>query len=246
MRRLVLALALSVFVLPSVGCSAQQSKGSASDKAFGDKVRAYLLEHPEVIQEAMGKLQAKEEATAAAVAQAALGRNRPALERDARDPVGGNAKGKVVLTEFFDYRCPYCKASAPELPALLKRHPDVRLVYKEFPILSPESDMAARLALAAGRQGKYEAAHQGLMKAPKLDDATTAAVLTQAGVDVAKARVDAQSPEITAQIADIHALGREIGVTGTPAFIVGDKVENGWSAQTLETDLIAAGSKPVG
>lgn len=244
MRRLAFALALSALMaLPAAGCSARET---ASDKAFGDKVRAYLLEHPEVLQEAMSKLQAKEEATAAAAAQASIAKNRAALERDPRDPASGASAPKVVLTEFFDYRCPYCKASAPEIPALLKRHPDVRLVYKEFPILSPESDQAARLALAAARQGKYEPVHQGLMKAAKLDDETMSAILTQAGVDVARARTDAQSPAITAQIADAHALGREVGVTGTPAFIIGEKVENGWSAHTLEADLAAAGSKPVG
>ena len=243
MRRIVTALALAALTLSASGCSARET---ASDKAFGAKVRAYLLEHPEVLQEAMGRLQAKEDATAAAVAQASIAHNRAALERDARDPSVGARTGKVVLTEFFDYRCPYCKASAPELPALLKRHPDVRFVYKEFPILSPESDQAARLALAAARQGKYEAVHQALMKAAKLDDETLTAILTQAGVDVPRARADAQGAEITAQIADAHTLGRAIGVTGTPAFVVGDKIENGWSADTLEADLLAAGSKPAG
>ncbi len=241
--RIATVLALAALALSATGCSARDA---ASDKAFGAKVRAYLLEHPEVLQEAMSRLQAKEDATAAAVAQAAISHNRTAIERDARDPATGPAAGKIVVTEFFDYRCPYCKASAPEIPTLLKRHPDVRLVYKEFPILSPESDRAARLALAAAKQGKYEPVHQALMKAAKLDDATMEAILAQAGVDVARARADAQSAQITAQIADVHALGREIGVTGTPAFVVGEKVENGWSEPALEADLVAAGSKPVG
>ena len=243
MRRLTaFALAAALAAVPAAGCSAQGSKGAdgRDDAAFGARVRAYLLAHPEVIQEAMGRQQAKEEAAAATAARAALAANRAAVERDPRDPVSGAKDGKVVLTEFFDYRCPYCKVAAPQLPAFLKAHPDVRLVYKEFPILSQASEDAAKLALAAKLQGRYDPVHLAFMKAPSLDAATTEAILRDNGVDVARARADAASPAVAKQVADVRALARTLGVNATPTFIVGDTVSNGWSPEELDTAIKAA------
>lgn len=232
-----LAAALVLAALPSAGCSAE----TPTDKAFGERVRAYLLAHPEVLKEALAKLQAKEEADEAATARRAIADHRAALERDGRDPVGGNPAGAVTVTEFFDYRCPYCKVASPALPAFLKAHPDVRLVYKEFPILSQSSEDAAKLALAAKLQGRYEAVHQAFMKAPQLDAAATEAILRENGVDVARAKADAASPAVAKQIAEIRSLARTVGVNATPTFVVGDKLSNGWAPEELDAAVKAAG-----
>ena len=185
----------------------------------------------------MVKLQDQQTAQAAAEARTAILSHRAALERDGRDPVAGNPAGARTVVEFFDYRCPYCRVAAPELPAFLKAHPDVRLVLKEFPILSEQSETAARYALAAARQGKYWPVHQGLMKLPQLTDATIQDVLKANGVDLARAKVDADSPAIRRQIEDVHALALALGINGTPTFIVGDTLSAGWLPQELNAAL---------
>ena len=244
MRALPAVLAaVSLAALPSVGCSAEPpaaNAGSSSDAAFGTRVRAYLLDHPEVLKEALARLQAKEEAQEAATAKRAIADHRAALERDGRDPVGGNPTGAVTVTEFFDYRCPYCKVASPALPAFLKAHPNVRLVYKEFPILSQSSEDAAKLALAAKLQGRYEPVHQAMMKAPVLDAAATEAILRDNGVDVARAKADAASPAVTKQVEEVRALARAVGVNATPTFIVGDRLSNGWAPEELDAAIKAA------
>lgn len=232
-----LLTALALASLPALGCSAAESP---ADKAFGERVRAYLLAHPEVLKEALAKLQAKEEADEAATARKALADHRAAIERDGRDPVGGNPTGAVTVTEFFDYRCPYCKVAAPSLPAFLKAHGQVRFVYKEFPILSQESEDAAKLALAAKLQGKYEPVHQAFMKAPRLDAAIVESILKENGVDVARAKADAASPAIAKQIEDVRNLARATGVNATPTFVVGDKLSNGWAPDELDAAIKAA------
>ncbi len=235
----LLAAALLLAALPAAGCSAQ----TPADKAFGERVRAYLLTHPEVLKEALTRLQAKEDADAAATARQAVADHRAAIEHDGRDPVGGNPAGRVTMTEFFDYRCPFCKVAAPQLPAFLKAHPDVRLVYKEFPILSQVSQDSAKLALAAKLQGKYEAVHQAFMKAQTLDEASRDALLRAAGVDVARAKADAASPAVVKQVEETAALARAAGVDATPTFIVGDKISNGWTPDELDADIKAAAKR---
>ena len=232
-----LAAAVLLAALPTAGCSAA---APSSDQAFGERVRAYLLTHPEVLKEALAKLQAKEEAQEAVTAKQAIADHRAAIERDGRDAVGGNPTGAVTVTEFFDYRCPYCKVAAPQMPAFLKAHPNVRLVYKEFPILSQSSEDAAKLALAAKLQGKYEPVHQAFMKAPALDPAITEAILRDNGVDVARAKADAASPAITKQVDEVRALARTVGVNATPTFVVGDRLSNGWSPEELDAGIKAA------
>ena len=127
--------ALAVLALPAAACHAQES---ASDVAFGKRVRGYLLAHPEVLREAFEQLQVKEAAQKAVGARAAIASRRNLLERDPRDPVLGNPHGKVTVVEFFDYRCPFCKAAEPGVEKLLADNPDVRLVLKQFPILDLE------------------------------------------------------------------------------------------------------------
>ncbi len=246
MRKLILALAAgALLALPSLGCTAETP---AADKTFGERVRAYLLDHPEVIQEAMTALQAREDARAAAAARTAIAANRKALQADPRDPVAGNPAGVVTVTEFFDYRCPYCKVAGAKIQAFIARHPEVRFVFKEFPILSPESDRAARLALAAQRQGKYLPVHLAFLASPVLNAQATEAVLKREGVDVAKAQADAASPSIDKQVTESQALARTLGVTGTPAFVVGDKIVNGWAPEELDAEIAAVrkAARPAG
>ena len=181
-----------------------------ADEAFGQKVRAYLLEHPEVIEEAVQKLQEKRVAEAANLAKAGLVKHRAALERDPRDFVA-NPNGKITVVEFFDYRCGYCKLAAPEIVKLIEENPDVRFVFKEFPIFGEVSDTAAKIALTPQGKAKGLELYKAWMGEKALDEAALDRTLTQAGVDPAQARKAAADPAIARQILDTRAL---LGATG--------------------------------
>lgn len=227
---LALALAASVAI---AGCSNAASPPDATvDKAFGDKVRAYLMQHPEVIKEAIDQYNANQEKAAAAEAKAAIGKNRAALERDARDYVA-NPNGKVTVTEFYDYRCPHCTNVAPAVVAFIAANPDVRFVFKELPIFGDESDRAALAALAVKRAGgDYMAAHKAMMATKGLDDAAIIRIMTRCGASAAA--LTAPNPDDVKHLADIRALATEIGVTGTPAFIIGDELIPGEDMEAVQ------------
>ena len=131
---------------------------------FERRVRAFLLEHPEVIAEAISRLESRRGEEEATEAQAALKSRADEVFRDPDSPVGGNPHGDVTLVEFFDYNCPYCRQVAPLMLQAEAADPKLRLVFKEFPILGPGSTFAAKAALAAHKQGKYLAFHHALMK----------------------------------------------------------------------------------
>ena len=240
MRLLTALLTAALLVLPSAGCSAGTPAPSAEDKAFGEKVRAYILEHPEVLEEAITKLQTTRETAAAKANEVALAANRQKVERDPRDFVAGNPQGKVTVVEFFDYRCPYCKMATGDLQKLIDGDKDLRVVMKEFPILSPVSDRAARAALGAKQQGKYWPVHTALMAEKNLDDAAIDRILTAHGVDVTKAKAYGATKEADAQIAEINALAKTTGVSGTPAFVIGDKLISGWDLEAVKAEIEAA------
>lgn len=229
--RLVTALGLiAALALSTAACGkAQQAQVPA-----GDQIRSYLLEHPEIVEEAINKLQQKRQAAADAQIRQAVATSRAKLERDPRDYVAGNPNGKLTVVEFFDYRCPYCKAAMPEIEKLLSDNKDIRLVLKEFPILSPVSESAARAAIAAKAQGKYWPVHQAMLAERNLDEDAIQRILKDNGVDVnAAARVATAQPT-SALIDDVHALARTTGVTGTPAFIIGDQMIAGWDPAKIQ------------
>ena len=238
--------ALAALALPVAACHAQESP---ADIAFGKRVRAYLLAHPEVLQEAYERLQAKADADKASGVREAIVARRDLLEHDPRDPVLGNPRGAVTVVEFFDYRCPFCKAAEPDLETLLTANPDVRLVLKEFPILDAEdqthiSEDAARAAIAAKAQGRYGPVHHALLADKHLDENGVAAILKADGVDAAAAQPVEASAATTTQIADARALARALGIDGTPAFIVGDQMIAGAQMDLLRTAVAQARKAP--
>jgi len=229
--RLVTALGLiAALALSTAACGkTQQAQGPA-----GDQIRSYLLEHPEIVEEAINKLQQKRQAAADAQIRQAVATSRAKLERDPRDFVAGNPNGKVTVVEFFDYRCPYCKAAMPEIEKLLSDNKDVRLVLKEFPILSPVSESAARAAIAAKAQGKYWPVHQAMLAEKNLDEDAIQRILKANGVDLNAAAQAATAQPTSTLIDDVHALARTTGVTGTPAFIIGDQMIAGWDPAKIQ------------
>jgi protein-disulfide isomerase len=226
-------VACAALALPLAACQKQP------EDAFGQKVRAYLLEHPEVIEEAVTKLQQNKQAAAQEAAKASLAKYRDQLERDPRDFVA-NPDGKVTVVEFFDYRCGYCKVSAPEVLKLIKENPDVRFVFKEFPIFGAESNIAAEVALSPAGMPKNIELFERFMAEKALDEAAIDRHLRAVGVDPAAARAGGASPEVKKHIADTRALAQALAIEGTPAFIVGDRMIPGADIPALRAAIAEA------
>ncbi|HMP61982.1 MAG TPA: DsbA family protein [Phenylobacterium sp.] len=207
-----------------------------ADTAFGERVRAYLLENPEGIEEAVQKLGEKREAAAAQAAVGALAEQRQALERDPRDFVA-NPDGAITVTEFFDYRCGYCKMIAPEITKLIEENRDVRFVFKEFPIFGAQSDETAAIMLTDLVKPKTLELHDRLMAEKALNDAAIDRHLRELGIDPAAARQAAKAPAIQQQLEDTHELAAALGINGTPAFVVGDKIISGADLNSLRAAI---------
>jgi protein-disulfide isomerase len=183
-------------------------------------VRSYILEHPEVLPEAMEKLQARE-------AEARLAPLRGAIETPFPGAVLGNPQGKVTLVEFTDFACTYCRSSVADVEALVKANPDLRVVVRELPIIAPESEPAARMGLAAAAQGKYPAFHKAMFSGERPSSASIAAAATVAGVDSAAATAFAQAPGVHQELERNLGFARQLGISGTPAWSVGGKLMTG-------------------
>ncbi len=197
------------------------------DRAKVEKiVREYLLSHPEILNEMLTELKSREETASTERAKTAIASNRDALINDGYSYVGGNPNGDVTVVEFFDYRCGYCKKVSGDVAALMQADPNVRIVFKEFPILGKVSDEAARAAIASRKQGddKYWAFHQAMLGADGLDSAAIYDIAAGQGIDVAKLKADMKGSDIDQVITKNHELAGQIGVDGTPAFIIGDQL----------------------
>ena len=189
----------------------------ADPAATGAAVRAYLLDHPEVIPEAMDRLQDKQNAERVA-------QSRPAIETPFAGAVAGNPNGDVTLVEYFDYACGYCRASVADVDRLVASDPRIRVVFKELPILSTESARAARLSLAAAKAGKFLAYHHALYGEGALDDAKIDKAARAVGLDPEAAMKGA---DIDHEIETNVATARSLRLSGTPTFVIGDTVLNG-------------------
>ena len=191
-------------------------------------VRDYLLKNPEVVTDALRAAQAKQREAQREQQQQAITKHRDELLRDTSSPVGGNVSGDVTVVEFFDYACPHCKNVTKQVKQLLREDPKVRFVYKELPVLGEASISAARAALAAREQNKYFAFHDALMANPgALSDAVIFRVAGEVGLDVDRLKKDMASAPITEALQKNRTLAQNLGVNGTPAFVVGDEVAPG-------------------
>jgi len=203
---------------------------SPDRQAIEQIIHDYLIAHPEVVIEALkaGDARAKEQETAQTRAQ--IAQHQDELVRDPKSPEGGNPAGDVTIVEFFDYRCPYCKQVEPTLEALLKEDGRIRVVYKEFPILGPESMIASRVSLAALKQSpqKYARLHTALMSAKgELSEDSILKAAEAAGLDVARIKTDMNGREIDALIKRNYDLAEALNIRGTPAFIIGHEMTPG-------------------
>jgi protein-disulfide isomerase len=205
-------------------------------------VRDYLLEHPEVILEAIQRMHDAERVTELERQQASLAEFRPALYDSPGSPIAGNPEGDVTVIEFFDYRCSYCKRVVEHLLSAVAEDGQVRLVFKELPILGADSVFAARAALAARLQGEalYSDLHVALMGSKTgVTEPVVMAIAEAIGLDIERLRVDMEAPEVEEEIRQNYILARALGIDGTPAFIIGDEVVPGAVGLDDLKDMIA-------
>ena len=196
-----------------------------SDDGLEQRIRDYILANPRVIVEAVQRMETDQRVAQTGELGQLIRANSAEIFNDPATPVGGNPQGDVSLVEFFDYNCPYCRRVAPTLVEIEGGDPNLRIVYKEWPILGPNSEFAARAALAAHQQGKYVAFHKGLMFGSGLvDEARVMTVATEVGLDLDRLRQDMEAQEIDESIARNRALARVLRIGGTPAFVIGDRL----------------------
>lgn len=232
------ALALSVVALGAAVLP------YATGGDFGGKVRAYLLANPQVLDEVLAARQAAQDGAVVDTINQAAAANPDLLAIDPRDPTFGPTDAKVTVIQFFDFRCPGCKAVAPEFRALMTAHPEVRFVFKDWPILDrPDDDgstYAARAALAAHQQGQYLAVYEGLMAEPALDRAAVDRILSENGVALAAAQAAITSDDVTRHIADIHTTAAALQLHGTPTFFVNGQAQPSIDPRALNAAIEAA------
>lgn len=241
-----LALCLAA-VTPAAAQEQSLPGGFTPDQTQGieEIVRQYLLDNPDVLVEALTIYRQRQKVVEKERQQQSVGVHRKALLEDPDAPVLGNPKGDVAIVEFFDYRCPYCRKAAPDVEKVVEEDGNIRLIMKEFPILGPQSAQAARAALASVRQGKYEEFHVALMsKQGDMSDAHIRQIAREVGLDVDRLEEDMKSKEIQEMILKNHELARELGIKGTPAFVIGDTLVPGLvDLQTLKQLVAQARAK---
>ena len=211
---------------------AQTTMSEEETKAIEEIVRNYILEHPEIIPEAVGILQARQEAIHQQEMSAAVIANQGKLLNDGFSVVVGNPDGDITLVEFYDYRCPYCVQSHDDVKRLLANDPNLRVVYKQFPVKDrqgeePVSLTAARMSQAIAKQGVFlfeEFQDRVMALNTQMNIEDLGRISSEIGVDMTRLQLDLQEPAILDGIRDNFTLAREIGITGTPSFIVGEKV----------------------
>jgi protein-disulfide isomerase len=197
-------------------------------KAIESIIHDYLTKNPDVLLDALQAAEDKMKGDAKDKAAQALSTRRREIFEDPDTPVAGNPNGDVSLVEFFDYRCPYCKQVEPSLEALLGEDRQLRLVYKEFPVLGPESVTASKAALAARKQGKYDAFHRALMTLKgQINDTAVYKTAESVGVDVDRLKRDMAMPEIARALKANTELADALDIRGTPGFIVGNEIVPG-------------------
>lgn len=256
MRSFLLALSLGLIAVGALVAArtiapdrAASPAGSATNMStvpadLGQSIRNYLLANPEVLVEAMQELERRQDNQRDAVAQQAITQHDATLFRDGDSPIGGNPAGDVVMVEFNDYQCPYCKRAHQAVKSVTAADGKVKIIYKDLPILGEPSRIAALAALASVKQGKHTELHNALMEFNgKLDRDRIMEIAASTGLDVAQLQKDMEEPKLKEIIDRNIALANAMGVRGTPAFVVGKQFVPGAIDATTLKQLIADARK---
>jgi protein-disulfide isomerase len=221
MRRMAIGITVAAVAGLTIGAAGMRAAGDRLDRAAVESiVHDYILAHPEILPQAMERLQAQ-------AATKAISAERRALETPFAAAWAGNPTGDVTLVMFTDYSCGYCKASAPDIERLLREDRKLKVVWREIPVLGPPSEVAAREALAAAKQGKYVAFHRALFAGGRPDASGLAAAAKATGLNQAALERGSGADDVTRELQANLALAGRLGIGGTPAFVIGDRLLSG-------------------
>lgn len=199
---------------------------------FRTEVRAYLLENPEILNEMVALLDAKQREATAALDRERIAAQADALFDDGFSFVGGNPEGSVTIVEFLDYQCGYCRRAHPDVMGMIAEDGDIRWIVKEWPVLGPASEYAARAVIATGivaGTDAYAALNDRLLRLDgPLSEAGVAAILADLGVDAAAVRAEMDGEEVARRIDATRALAAELEIQGTPSFVFDDRMLRGF------------------
>jgi protein-disulfide isomerase len=236
----ILALGVWLAPIPTVLADDKPAFSDSQKQALDELIRDYIMRHPEVIMESLQAMQQREQMAQQRLQAERVAALSEAIERDPGDPVLGNPDGDVTLVEFFDYQCGYCKRMLEPLLNFARADGNLRIVMKEFPILGPESMVAARASLAAAKQGKYEPFHTALMGLRgRLSEPAIFQTALEVGLDTEKLQKDMDAPDVMDQIRKARELGEALSVRGTPAFIIDGTIVPGAISEERLADLVA-------
>lgn len=230
MKTLITCAFLATSALPGLAMA-----DDLTEEQIKELVYEAILENPGIIMEAVAVLERNQQQAQQNAAATVLNEERERLERDPNAIILGNPEGDVTVVEFFDYNCPYCRRVMPEVDALIAQDPNVRLVYREWPILGEGSDFAARAALASRNQGLYEEFHVAMMSMEeRAEEGSVLRVAREVGLDIDVLMQDMDAPEVDEHIRTSMELTRALGFSGTPSFVIGDALIPGYvEAQVL-------------
>ena len=203
-------------------------------------IRNYLLENPEVIRDALQALQVKEEQQRNLATAGNIKKFFTEIYADAESPVTGNSTGDISVVVFYDYFCGYCKKMLPELQTLIAKDKSVRVIYKELPIMGEQSLIAAKAALAASRQGKFEAFHNEMLASPVVNDEKLKVIAAKLGLDYERLTRDMNDPAVAAAIQRSASLAAALNIEGTPAYLIGDEFIPGAIGSDALARIVAA------
>lgn len=250
MNRKFLIAAAGTLMIGIGGLAVSGQWASNSAEAAGDKglskseietiIHDYLMENPEVILEAVTRLQQRDQIEAERLAQTFLEDNRDAIISSPGAFIAGNLDGDVTIVEFFDYHCGFCKKSYAGLMKTVENDKNIKLVLREFPVLGPESVFAAKAAMAAMEQGKYMELHDVMMKAKgKLTRSRIETMVISVGMDLIRFNESVMNPEYEKQLDANLDLAHGLGINGTPSFVLGDKIIHGMQSGPQLRALVA-------
>jgi protein-disulfide isomerase len=242
-RTLLSALALSTALAAPAG-ALDLSKMSTEEKAaFGEAVKDYLMQNPEVLVEAINVLEERQQAAAVENDKTLVDTNAKDIFEDGFSWIGGNPQGDVTIVEFMDYKCTYCKKAFPEVEDLLKKDGNIRLIVKEFPILSQQSELGARFAVATKQvagDAAYKTVHDALIGMRgdiSLEGLKRLAADNKFDADAIVKKMNTE--EVTAVLRANHQLAERMNISGTPTFIIGNEMLRGYAPEEAMAKIVA-------
>lgn len=236
----------ALLCLALAGPAAATEIGNMTDAeraAFRDEVRAYLLDNPDVLMEAISVLESREQQAQATSDAELIAENADALFDSEESWVGGNPEGDVTVVEFLDYRCGYCRRAFPEVEELIESDGNIRFIVKEFPILGEQSVLASRFAIATQRvagDAAYETVHDELMTMRgEVNEASLQGIAEDHDLDWDAIAAEMEAPAVDERIEAGLALGQRMGINGTPSFVFGDQMVRGYVPLDVMREIVA-------